>query len=80
MVDEFKPENLGYWMYHQVKDWSQELSDGSAYLHIFRKTGLQLALSGEHAKIDVARRTKVISVKSCEIDFTARKEPAQETT
>lgn len=59
MVDEFKPENLGYWMYHQVKDWPKELSDGSAYLHIFRKTGLQLALSGEHAKIDVANDASI---------------------
>jgi hypothetical protein len=44
---EFRPENLGEWMYRQVSKWSQDLANGTAYLHSFRKTSLQLARRGE---------------------------------
>jgi len=57
--EEFSPVNLGDWMYHRVSEWSENSPNGSAYLHIFRKTGLQLALSGEHAKIDVANDASI---------------------
>lgn len=45
--DNFCPENLGEWMYRQVRDWSKDFPRGSAYLHIFRKTSLRLARKGE---------------------------------
>lgn len=56
---EFSPENLGDWMYRQVAEWSKVLPKGSAYLHVFRKTSLQYALSGEHTEESVARDARV---------------------
>lgn len=56
---EFDPKNLGEWMYHRVKEWSVNSPAGTAYLHIFRKTGLQFALAGEHAMIEVARDASI---------------------
>lgn len=56
---DFTPENLGEWMYRQVCDWSQSLPRGSAYLHVFRKTALQHALSGEHIEQAVAEEASV---------------------
>jgi hypothetical protein len=56
---DFIPENLGDWMYRQVFDWSQSLPKGSAYLHVFRKTALQHALSGEHIEQAVAEEACV---------------------
>jgi hypothetical protein len=44
---EFRPENLGEWMYRQVSKWSKGLANGAAYLHSFRKTSLQFARHGE---------------------------------
>jgi hypothetical protein len=46
-------------MYRQVFDWSQSLPKGSAYLHVFRKTALQHALSGEHIEQAVAEEACV---------------------
>jgi len=51
---DFVPENLGDWMYHQIKNWSATQPNGSAYLHVFRKTTLQYALSAEHIQKSVA--------------------------
>ena len=51
---DFVPENVGDWMYHQIKNWSATLPNGSAYLHVFRKTTLQFALSAEHIQKSVA--------------------------
>jgi hypothetical protein len=45
--DEIAPENFGRWFYERVKDWSGSHPQGSAYVHIFRKTALQFALDGE---------------------------------
>jgi len=56
---DFTPENLGEWMYRQVFEWSQSLPKGSAYLHVFRKTALQHALSGEHIEQAVAEEACV---------------------
>jgi hypothetical protein len=44
---DFKPANLGEWMYRQVSEWSKTLENGNAYLHVFRKTSLQHARRGE---------------------------------
>lgn len=51
---DFKPYNLGEWIYRRVKDWSASLPNGAAYLHVFRKTSLQYALSAEHIQRSVA--------------------------
>jgi len=56
---DFAPENLGEWMYRQVYNWSQSLPKGSAYLHVFRKTALQHALSGEHIEKAVAEEARI---------------------
>lgn len=56
---DFAHENLGRWMYTQVCKWSQSLPKGSAYLHVFRKTALQHALSGEHIGRVVAEEAHV---------------------
>ncbi len=52
--DEFEPDNLGDWFYERVQDWSKDSPDGRAYLHIFRKTSLQYARSGEDLNRQVA--------------------------
>ena len=59
MRGDFLPENLGDWMHHRVKEWSKTLPNGSAYLHVFRKTTLQHALSGEHIEQAVAEEAHV---------------------
>ncbi len=48
-------------MYRRIAEWSKDSPKGSAYLHIFRKTCLQLALSGEHQISDVARDASITS-------------------
>lgn len=45
--DDFTDKNFGRWVYERVKDWSATQPKGSAYLHVFRKTGLQCAHDGE---------------------------------
>lgn len=44
---DFKEDNLGDWMYRQVKKWSDQFAKGTVYLHTFRKTSLQFARRGE---------------------------------
>jgi GNAT superfamily N-acetyltransferase len=44
--DEFTPKNFGRWLYERIKDWAAT-HGGDAYLHVFRKTGLQFAHDGE---------------------------------
>lgn len=56
---DFAPENLGDWMYHRVKEWSDSLPNGAAYLHVFRKTALQHALTGEHIEQVVAEEASI---------------------
>ena len=56
---EFAPYNLGEWMYRQVVNWSEANGNEGAYLHVFRKTGLQFALSGEQAKQEVAKDARI---------------------
>ncbi len=57
--EDFAPVNLGEWMYKRIVEWSEGSPKGQAYLHHFRKTGLQLALSGEHAMSDVAKDASI---------------------
>ncbi len=56
---DFSQSNLGEWMYRQVRQWSLSLPGGAAYLHVFRKTALQHALSGEHIDQMVAQEAHV---------------------
>jgi hypothetical protein len=41
---DFDPARLGDWFYERLKGWK-----GDAYIHVFRKTALQLARAGEDA-------------------------------
>jgi hypothetical protein len=45
--DEFTPQNFGRWVYERIKDWAATHTAGDAYLHVFRKTGLQFPHDGE---------------------------------
>lgn len=51
---DFDPENLGEWMYRQIARWSESLPNGSAYLHVFRKTTLQYAVIAGNGEQEVA--------------------------
>ena len=51
---EFKPVNLGDWFHEQIVDWSASQPKGPATLHVFRKTSLQYARSGEDLNRQVA--------------------------
>jgi hypothetical protein len=53
-VADFDPVNLGNWFYRKVVRWSKSLPKGRASTHIFRKTSLQLARSGEDLNRQVA--------------------------
>jgi hypothetical protein len=44
---DFTANNFGRWLCERVKDWSVTEAKESAYLHVFRKTGLQFAHDGE---------------------------------
>ena len=54
VAPEFAPDNLGDWFYERVRDWSEAFPEGTAYLHMFRKTSLQYARAGEDANKRVA--------------------------
>jgi hypothetical protein len=56
---EFDPDNLGEWMYRQVSDWSKAHGRRAAYLHVFRKTTLQYARSGEDVNRIVANDARI---------------------
>ena len=58
---DFTPDNLGEWMYRQISEWSKTLPNGSAYLHVFRKTTLQYALSAGHIEQSVADDASISS-------------------
>jgi integrase len=55
----FHPENLGYWFYERIKEWSESSGKGPAYVHIFRKTTLKYARIGEDANRLVAQDARV---------------------
>jgi hypothetical protein len=52
--EDFNPINLGDWFYERVRDWSKSRPEGTACIHIFRKTTLQYARSGEDVNRQVA--------------------------
>ncbi len=51
---DFAPCNFGDWFYHGIVKWSEGQPDGSACVHVFRKTGLQSAVDGEAENRQVA--------------------------
>jgi len=55
----FKPACLADWLSDRLGDWSATLAKGHAYPHVFRKTGLQYARSGEDANRQVAKDARV---------------------
>lgn len=52
--EEFNPVNLGDWFHQQVVSWSKKHGNGHATPHVFRKTSLQYARSGEDVNRVVA--------------------------
>lgn len=54
VAEDFNPTNLGDWFYERVKEWSEALPNGSACVHVFRKTALQYARAGEDLNRQVA--------------------------
>lgn len=44
---EYRPYNFGDWFHARVVEWSADLPKGHATPHVFRKTSLQYARSGE---------------------------------
>jgi len=56
---EFKPVNLGDWFHERLVEWSTSLPKGRATTHVFRKTSLQYALSGESSSSRVAADARV---------------------
>jgi integrase len=59
VVGEFDPENLANWFYKKLKAWSRSLPKGHTSTHIFRKTSLQYARSGEDINRCVAQDARV---------------------
>ena len=56
---DFTPQNFADWLYHKIGHWSKTQPDGVAYLHAFRKTGLQYAVDGEMTNKRVAEDARV---------------------
>jgi integrase len=56
---EYKPVCLADWFSDRLEDWSAALPKGHAYPHVFRKTGLQYARSGEDINRQVAADARV---------------------
>jgi len=54
VATEFNPVNLGDWFHERIVDWSATQLKGRATLHVFRKTSLQYARSGEDVNRQVA--------------------------
>ena len=59
IASQFSPDNLGDWFYRRLVEWSQSLPRGRAYTHIFRKTSLQYAKSGEDVNREVAKDARL---------------------
>ncbi|HMP02463.1 MAG TPA: hypothetical protein PKC45_08200 [Gemmatales bacterium] len=55
VLAEFDPANLANWFYKKLVRWSGSLAKGHATTHIFRKTSLQYARSGEDINRAVAK-------------------------
>jgi integrase len=59
VLTEYDPENLANWFYKKVKAWSKSSLKGHATTHIFRKTSLQYARTGEDINRQIARDARV---------------------
>jgi integrase len=59
VLAEFDPANLANWFYKKIVGWSRSLPKGHATTHIFRKTSLQYARSGEDINRAVANDARV---------------------
>jgi integrase len=59
VLTEFDPENLANWFYKKIKAWSKTLPKGHATTHIFRKTSLQYARTGEDINRQIAHDARV---------------------
>lgn len=51
----FSPENAGRWFYERIKAWSS----GDSYVHMLRKTIMQMARAGEDVNLAVAKDASV---------------------
>ncbi len=54
-VLDFSPENAGRWFYERIKAWSA----GGSYVHMLRKTIMQMARAGEDVNLAVAKDASV---------------------
>ena len=54
-IKDFSPGNGGRWFYEQIKSWS----GGESYVHMLRKTIMQMARAGEDVNLAVARDASV---------------------
>lgn len=54
VLEKFDPVNFGDWLYNRISEWSKSLPNGSACVHVFRKTSLQYARRGEDVNQIVA--------------------------
>jgi len=72
--EEFKPVCLGDWFHERLSDWSASLPKGHAYIHVFRKTGLQYARRGEDVNGKVAKDAGV-SARVMMTHYVEEKDP-----
>ncbi|WP_166820099.1 hypothetical protein [Thalassoroseus pseudoceratinae] len=70
---DFDPSNFGDWFYHRIADWSESLPNGSACVHVFRKTGLQGAVDGEAENEKIAEDA-CVNVRVMTTHYTKEKE------
>ncbi|MFM8536901.1 MAG: hypothetical protein ACKOES_02360 [Planctomycetaceae bacterium] len=54
-VMDFSPRNAGRWFYERIKAWSS----GNSYVHMLRKTIMQMARAGEDVNLAVAKDASV---------------------
>jgi integrase len=57
--DEYDPARMGDWFYERMVEWARSQPRGHAYVHTFRKTGLQFARAGEDINRRVAEDARV---------------------
>ena len=70
-IKDFSPYNGGRWFYEQLKSWSV----GESYVHMLRKTIMQMARAGEDVNLAVARDASV--TKSVMLDHYVSEEDAE---
>ena len=59
MSCEFKPRALANWFQERISDWAERTGSAHASPHVFRKTALQHARSGEDVNERVAQDAKL---------------------